>query len=210
MSSTNKTTNYELSQFISTDKPTWLVDYNTDMNKIDLAIKGVSDVANTNTNNITLLTGRMTSAEGNIVNLQASTTQQGSDITDLKAQDIITNNRLTTLENKNIFNLLWTNANPRSIFEHGTISVDISNYSFIAVEFLLSVEGNYSFVEIINKEFPKHRMLSHVGAGIITRDIVDITSNIIAFSMCQVFPRGGGSPSSDNQYLIPYKVYGIE
>ena len=46
MSSTNKTTNYQLSQFISTDKPTWLVDYNTDMNRIDLGIKGVSDVAN--------------------------------------------------------------------------------------------------------------------------------------------------------------------
>ena len=55
MSSTNKTTNYELSQFISTDKPTWLVDYNTDMNKIDLAIKGVSDVAGANASNINLL-----------------------------------------------------------------------------------------------------------------------------------------------------------
>ena len=35
MSSTNKTTNYELSQFIGTDKPAWLADYNSDMNKID-------------------------------------------------------------------------------------------------------------------------------------------------------------------------------
>lgn len=46
MSSTNKTTNYQLSQFVGTDKPAWLTDVNTDMQKIDIAIKGVSDVAN--------------------------------------------------------------------------------------------------------------------------------------------------------------------
>lgn len=95
MSSTNKTINYELSQFISTDKPTWLVDYNTDMNRIDLGIKGVSDIAGTNASNINLLTGRMTTAEGNIVNLQASSTQHGGDITDLKASDIVIRQELS-------------------------------------------------------------------------------------------------------------------
>lgn len=35
MSSTNKTVNLELSQFIGSDKPQWLVDYNGDMSKID-------------------------------------------------------------------------------------------------------------------------------------------------------------------------------
>ena len=35
MASTNKTTNLQLSQFIATDKPSWLSDYNADMLKID-------------------------------------------------------------------------------------------------------------------------------------------------------------------------------
>lgn len=35
MASTNKTANYELSQFLGTDKPAWLTDYNADMSKID-------------------------------------------------------------------------------------------------------------------------------------------------------------------------------
>lgn len=35
MASTNKTTNLQLSQFITTDKPSWLSDYNADMLKID-------------------------------------------------------------------------------------------------------------------------------------------------------------------------------
>lgn len=38
MSSTNKTVNYKLSQFIGTDKPTFLGDYNNDMKIIDEAI----------------------------------------------------------------------------------------------------------------------------------------------------------------------------
>lgn len=46
MASTNKTTNYELSQYIGTDKPTYLGDYNGDMSKIDANLKLVSDKAN--------------------------------------------------------------------------------------------------------------------------------------------------------------------
>ena len=45
--STNKTANYELSQYIGTDKPTYLTDYNGDMLKIDTAIKNASDSAST-------------------------------------------------------------------------------------------------------------------------------------------------------------------
>lgn len=45
MASTNKTTNYELSQFVGTDKPAWLTDYNQDMSKIDTGIKSAADTA---------------------------------------------------------------------------------------------------------------------------------------------------------------------
>lgn len=42
MAHTNKTTNYELSQFAGTDRPSWIDDYNADMTKIDTAIKAAS------------------------------------------------------------------------------------------------------------------------------------------------------------------------
>ena len=45
MAHSNQTANYELSQFIGTDKPTFLGDYNGDMQKIDAAIKGAKDTA---------------------------------------------------------------------------------------------------------------------------------------------------------------------
>ena len=45
MASTNKTTYYELSQYIGTDKPTYLVDYNGDMAKIDAGIRAAKTTA---------------------------------------------------------------------------------------------------------------------------------------------------------------------
>lgn len=45
MSSTNKTPNYNLSQYIGTDKPTYLGDYNGDMLKIDTQLKANADSA---------------------------------------------------------------------------------------------------------------------------------------------------------------------
>lgn len=47
MASTNKTSNLELSQFIATDTPTWLVDYNGDMEKIDAGVNRVKELAET-------------------------------------------------------------------------------------------------------------------------------------------------------------------
>lgn len=43
MASTNKTANYALSQFVGTDRPTWLGDYNSDMAKIDAQMKANAD-----------------------------------------------------------------------------------------------------------------------------------------------------------------------
>lgn len=47
MASTNKTTHYELSQYVGSDKPTYLGDYNTDMSKIDSAINTAQTKADT-------------------------------------------------------------------------------------------------------------------------------------------------------------------
>lgn len=43
MTATNHTENYNLSRFVGTDRPTWLVDYNGDMAKIDAQMKQNAD-----------------------------------------------------------------------------------------------------------------------------------------------------------------------
>lgn len=45
MTSTNKTTNYTLSQFEAGDRPSFLHDYNSDMAKIDAQMKRNADAA---------------------------------------------------------------------------------------------------------------------------------------------------------------------
>lgn len=73
MSSTNKTSNYELSQFVGTDKPAWLADYNTDMGKIDAQMK-------LNADGVTTATGSATTANTNIGTLASLTTTAKTDL----------------------------------------------------------------------------------------------------------------------------------
>lgn len=74
MSSTNKTTNYELSQYVGSDKPTYLGDYNSDMLKIDTQMK-------TNADNITAVNATATTANttANTALTNASTAQTTAD-----------------------------------------------------------------------------------------------------------------------------------
>ena len=66
-SSTNATTHYELSQYIGSDKPTYLVDYNSDMSKIDTGIYNAQSKANTNESSIGTLSSLTTEAQSNLV-----------------------------------------------------------------------------------------------------------------------------------------------
>ena len=67
MSSTNKTTHYNLSQYVSTDKPTYLVDYNADMSAIDTGIYNAKSEAETNTSAIGTLSNLTTTEKSNLV-----------------------------------------------------------------------------------------------------------------------------------------------
>lgn len=79
MSSTNKTTNYELPQFISTDKPTWLGDVNGAMGIIDTQMKANNTLAQTAKNtadaaatnaDLTATNSRVTALEGSVGQLE--------------------------------------------------------------------------------------------------------------------------------------------
>lgn len=54
MTATNHTNNYSLSQFVGTDRPTWLHDYNSDMEKIDAQMKrNADDIASATADGLT-------------------------------------------------------------------------------------------------------------------------------------------------------------
>lgn len=114
MASTNKTTNYELSQFLGTDKPAWLTDYNSDMSKIDTGIHsaqttatgadGKADTANSNIGNLeNLTTSTKTSAVAaiNEVDGHADSAQETAN-----SASLLANQNKTNLANfKSMWNL---------------------------------------------------------------------------------------------------------
>lgn len=72
MSSTNKTVNYKLSQFIGTDKPTFLGDYNNDMQIIDDAIFEANQSAEQALNDVEAVKG----AQAELKNVHTETQEQ--------------------------------------------------------------------------------------------------------------------------------------
>nr|DAX13504.1 MAG TPA: hypothetical protein [Caudoviricetes sp.] len=88
MTATNRTENYSLSQFVGTDRPTWLADYNGDMAKIDAQMKrNADDIASATAGGLTSvshtadLTGNGTSGSPLGV---ASTIARKTDIPDVR------------------------------------------------------------------------------------------------------------------------------
>lgn len=120
MSSTNKTSHYDLSQYIGTDKPTYLGDYNSDMSKIDAGIHSAVETATTAnqtagsadakvtqvTENVEALKGRVGVVEGKVSNLEEKVTLQDNSIADAKKTGeqatVTANNALQTANNANV------------------------------------------------------------------------------------------------------------
>ena len=99
MSATNATTNYALPIFIGTDKPAWLVDWNSAMTAIDAAIKGVD-----------------TDVQGAIVDisgLSSTVASHTSTLSTISGQiTVITTNLNTATGNINTINSLIGNGTP--------------------------------------------------------------------------------------------------
>ena len=84
MASTGKTTNYELSQFIGTDKPSWLGDYNGDMLKIDTALGSINATATTAQSGVASAQSAASAAQMTANAAQQSATANAQSITALK------------------------------------------------------------------------------------------------------------------------------
>lgn len=105
MSSTNKTTNYNLSQYIGTDKPTYLGDYNGDMMKIDTQMKANADSATNATSSASAAQAVAEKASKDVQALNNSVTANSEDIASLKTkntqQDVSIQNATNTASSAN-------------------------------------------------------------------------------------------------------------
>lgn len=99
MSATNTTTYYNLSQFIGTDKPAWLQDYNGDMLKIDTAINNAKLAADSAANAASAAQNDATAALGDFATLSGTVST-------------ISNTLGTAVGNINTINSLIGNGTP--------------------------------------------------------------------------------------------------
>lgn len=139
MSSTNKTPNYNLSQYVGTDKPTYLGDYNGDMLKIDTQLKANADSASNAKSAAGSAQAVAEQASQSVQSLNDSVTANSKDIADLKTknaqQDVsiqnATNSASSALNkaNQNEHNI--TDINTRNQWMQGTNihNTGLPNYS---------------------------------------------------------------------------------
>lgn len=139
MSSTNKTPNYNLSQYVGTDKPTYLGDYNGDMLKIDTQLKANADSASNAASTAGSAQAVAEQASQSVQSLNDSVTANSEDIAGLKTknaqQDVsiqnATNSASSALSkaNQNEHNI--TDINTRNQWMQGTNihNTGLPNYS---------------------------------------------------------------------------------
>lgn len=161
MASTNKTTHYELSQFLGTDKPAWLGDYNSDMQKIDTGINtaqttatGADGKADANTTSIGSLTNLTTDAKTNLVS--AINEVDGHADT---AQETANSATLLANTNKNDIANLKSILNLSVINKYNSGNVTLSNCNQFNGEItvardatgeIFKVYGTYAIVPTVN------------------------------------------------------------
>lgn len=120
MSSTNKTANYNLSQYIGTDKPTYLGDYNSDMLKIDTALKANADSASNAASAAGAAQAVAADASKNVQTLNNSVTANSADIASLKTKNTQQDSSIQNVSNAASSALNKANQNEHNIADINT------------------------------------------------------------------------------------------
>lgn len=120
MSSTNRTTNYKLSQYIGTDKPTYLGDYNGDMLKIDKQMKVNADSASNATSAAGAAQAVADKASKDVKALNDSVTANSEDIASLKTKNAQQDVSIQNATNSASSALNKANQNEHNIAEINT------------------------------------------------------------------------------------------
>lgn len=165
MSATNATTNYALPIFIGTDKPAWLVDWNSAMTAIDAAIKGVD-----------------TDVQGAIVDisgLSSTVASHTSTLSTISGQiTVITTNLNTATGNINTINSLIGNGTPTTTDQTliGAINELHANQGDLSQ---LQTTDKSSLVAAINE-------ILGGGGGIISASVVSYNNTVSGISASNV------------------------
>lgn len=231
MSSTNKTTYYDLSQYIGTDKPTYLGDYNSDMSKIDAGIHGAEDKATTASQNAGSAIARVGVIEKTVASQTTAITTLQTDVTGLKksvktAQETATsadgkatsaqqtadsalltaNNASAKADRVNKDATLWTGSVKNSPI---TLNDSLSNYRFFYVETVSGISPLFVY-RGDKKSYVGAQQSSRNSTTVVTTSLVikvEDDTHITVYTNAMDHAFSSTHPSLDADSLIG--VYGI-
>ena len=121
MASTNKTTHYELSQYVGTDKPTYLTDYNNDMSAIDTGIYNAQTKADSAYSAAGVADGKAVQAQGDATTALNSAGSANTNIGTMANLETTDKTTLVEAINENVRNI--SNFNLTSYENATNISV---------------------------------------------------------------------------------------
>lgn len=205
MPSTNKTNPYELSQFIGSDIPSWLSDYNSDMLKINNAIQEAKISADDAMSSAGSASSDVTALSTTVSNLSESLNTTNQNVTK-NTSDIASINSSVSNINQNIDSLNGkVNGNSDSI---GNITTQVTNntqsINTITPAFQNMGKWNTSplslvepFTGSINMYYNTYLNLAIILGNIVIPDSYEVTANIISLlsentpvSVGIVYPEG--------------------
>lgn len=220
MSSTNKTPNYKLSQYVGTDKPTYLGDYNGDMLKIDTQMKANADAASnaeasageavakvsTVENTVSAIDTRLKTAEGTIQSQGQTLTQLNANVVTLTSDNTTNKQNITNLQSS-LGDFAWVNL-PIT----GTYASNYKVYYNKGAN-LLNIFGNNgapggdarSVMFNITNFNPSedHEIISGLAVVIASTGLQEITTSFYV-------KQNGDVVFNDNSVDLPYENYGCK
>lgn len=224
---TNATTNYELPQFVGTDKPTWLGDFNEAMADIDAgmhanatAITGMqSDVASATqaasqaSQDVSALTTTVNSLSGRVTNVE--TTANNAQSTANSALNVAN----TKVNSSDLFDLIYpvgsiylsvNSTSPSSIFGGTWEQIKDTFLLGAGDDYTLGDSGGEATHTLTVNEMPSHShdALIHSGGSQGTTGFMGIsngnnTSTLVGGSTFGIENKGGNQPHNN---MPPYLV----
>lgn len=185
MPSTNKTNPYELSQFIGSDIPSWLSDYNSDMLKINNAIQEAKisaddamSSAGSASSDITALSQTVSGLSESLNTTNQNVTKNTSDITSINSSVSNINQNIDSLNGK-------VNANSESI---GNLTTQVTNntQSINTITPAFQNMGKWNnaplslvepFTGSINMYYNTYLNLAIINANVKIPDTYEVTNN---------------------------------
>ncbi len=210
MPSTNKTNPYELSQFIGSDIPSWLSDYNSDMLKINNAIQEAKTSADdamssagSASSDVTALSNTVSTLSESLNTTNQNVTKNTSDISSINSSVSNINQNIDSLNGK-------VNANSESI-GNLTTQVTSNTQSINTITPAFQNMGKWTtsplslkdpFTGSLNMYYNTYLNIAIINGQINIPDTYEITGNII-YLLSETMPIAVG-------YTYPSGVqYGI-